>query len=355
VTFFETEHAVIDGFTIRNGSGKRTLVVTMGVFPPPVYIDQWSEGGGIYCEHSSPTITNCIISGNMVEGFSDCMGFPTWMNKNRMISEKGISKVYSHAYGGGIYCVNSSPTITNCTISGNDSLGEPGNGGGIYYAYSSPTITNCTISGNSASDYGGGIYLNDYYSSTITNSILWGNMASTGSEIIGSPIVTYSDVQGGWMGEGNIDEDPLFIGAKNYHLSLGSPCIDGGTDAGVYVDIDGQPRPYGFGFDMGSDEYTRAYWTLELDSFFMWGFLNLDFTLGTPEPALWSTSLILTFPTMTLIPLWLVPLPVIYSPVEMPISFPFPSMGLIAISSSLYADIDLQPEAFDSTWVWTGW
>ncbi len=30
-------------------------------------------------------------------------------------------------------------------------------GGGMYYIYSSPTVTNCTFSGNSA-DYGGGMF-----------------------------------------------------------------------------------------------------------------------------------------------------------------------------------------------------
>ena len=56
--------------------------------------------------------------------------------------------------GGGIYCINSSPTIENCTIVGNiaDFVG-----GGIYCYESSPTIDNCTISGNSALYYGGGI------------------------------------------------------------------------------------------------------------------------------------------------------------------------------------------------------
>ena len=146
--------------------------------------------------------------------------------------------------GGAIYSDESSPTITNCTISGNSA----NYGGGIYNDQSSPTITNCTISGNSA-NYGGGIY-NDQSSPTITNCILWGNSATTASEIYdddtSSPTVIYCDVEGGYSGMGNINLDPLFLSATDYNLKAFSPCIDSGFgDNGATVPItdkDGNPR-----------------------------------------------------------------------------------------------------------------
>jgi hypothetical protein len=49
--------------------------------------------------------------------------------------------------------------------------------------------------------------------------------------------------------------DPAFAGAGNYHLSTGSAAIDAGVDAGVYVDYDGDYRPWAAGFDIGADEY----------------------------------------------------------------------------------------------------
>jgi len=193
-------------------------------------------GGGIYCVNSSPTIQNCIVEGSAAE------------------------------YGGGVCLSVSDASLTNCTVVGNTA--NEG-GGGIFLYDSDPAVKHCTIADNSAF-VGGAV---DCYaaSPTITNSILWGNAATYGSEILvdaGSTLtIDHSDVQ--WSpqytyvgleshlvgGIGNINSDPLFAGGGDYHLTTSSPCIDAGTSAGVGVDIDGDTRPGGSASDMGSDEY----------------------------------------------------------------------------------------------------
>ena len=59
---------------------------------------------------------------------------------------EGFAIRNGNAYdGGGIFCLSSSPTITNCTISENIALAD---GGGIHCRNSSsPTIMNCKILG----------------------------------------------------------------------------------------------------------------------------------------------------------------------------------------------------------------
>jgi hypothetical protein len=54
-----------------------------------------------------------------------------------------------HTQGGGIYCSNSSPTIRNCIISNNIADADGTGGGGISCSSSSPTLEDCTIKDNS--------------------------------------------------------------------------------------------------------------------------------------------------------------------------------------------------------------
>ena len=127
--------------------------------------------------------------------------------------------------------------MVNCVLSGN--LAPMG--GGIWSTANEQMI-NCSIGYN----IGGGIE-NDDSELSLVNTVVWGN---TGGQISGSGdiTVTYSDIQGGWPGTGNIDADPLFVqpADDNLRLAFGSPCIDAGdNDAvpdGVTTDLDGLPR-----------------------------------------------------------------------------------------------------------------
>jgi hypothetical protein len=146
-------------------------------------------------------------------------------------------------------------------MSGNRASAD--DGGALHLYTSSPLLINCVIVDNLAAGNGGGIN-NVNSSPTLTNCILWGNIPD---QIYGgSPTVTYCDVQNGYTGTGNIDENPLFTdsGNGNFHLLSGSPCIDrGNNDAVTEIEydfegddriIDGDSVP-GAVVDMGADEY----------------------------------------------------------------------------------------------------
>jgi hypothetical protein len=196
-------------------------------------------GGGMDNDYCNPTVINCTFIGNEGDyggGMYNYDGSPTVTN----CTFSGNEGDY-----GGMYNEYSSLTVTNCTFSGNSGY----YGGGMYNYESDATVINCTFSGNSADNEGGGMY-NEDSSPTVTNCIIWANGGSqiyhTGS---GSTTVSYSDVQGGWSGTGNINADPLFIGPNgldgiggtaddNLRLSAGSPCIDVGDNNSVPADTD---------------------------------------------------------------------------------------------------------------------
>src|SRR5262249_8943419 len=96
-----------------------------------------------------------------------------------------------------------------------------GDGGGVG---SFMTILSCTIADNSnaGDNRGNGVYIEEYSRVTVKNSIFWGNGEdiyivpdNTGSRIT----VTYSNIQQGWQGQGNLSRDPLFANpaAGDYH------------------------------------------------------------------------------------------------------------------------------------------
>jgi subtilisin family serine protease len=211
------------GFYFHSGEGADSVVAGLTVTNGNVsHWPQLENGGGIFCDNSSPKIINCKISGNI-----------------------------AYVWGGGIFCKNSSsPGIINCAFSGNQTFSMGAGGGIVCDHYSSPTLTNCTFSGNSVQNFGGGLYCIYLSRPVVVNCIFWGNTAANGPQIALAQAsrvsISYCNLQGGqpaiykdgnssvtW-GVGNIDLDPLLTG--DGHLQPGSPCIDAGDNTSVPAD-----------------------------------------------------------------------------------------------------------------------
>ena len=222
----EDANTILEGFTITGGNANG--------------IDAANQGGGMYNRDSSSTVKNCTFTGNSA-GYGGGM-----LNDSSSPTITDCTFIDNTAtdFGGGMENYNGgSPTITNCLFSGNTAE----DGGGMINNGCSPTITNCTFSGNTASTTGGGMY-NINSSPTVINCILWCNTPDEIFNNDGSATVTYSDVEGGWGGTGNIDADPLFANAAGGNLRLissASPCVDTGTNAAPGLpatDLAGNPR-----------------------------------------------------------------------------------------------------------------
>lgn len=157
--------AVLDGFTIRNGST------------------------GINIERGGVTIVNNIITGN----------------------SRGLWMIGSFVYSDPIIKYNLFVGNTGKAIDANNSWAD---------------VYNNTFVNNSPGVHSIGFYQPSPY---MWNNIYWNN----GDDLSGTAAATYSCIQNGDPGTGNISSDPLFVDADNgeYHLQVGSPCIDAGDTA----------------------------------------------------------------------------------------------------------------------------
>ena len=212
--------------------------------------DEGSRGGGVYNDNfesgGTITLTKCEISKNRVFGESSGGGGINNENFNPLgkilFANCAIFGNTAASWGGGIY--NGSAvsdnggmvTLTRCTVSDNAALRG---GGGMYDSYflhksDMFRLTQCIFFG----DKGGEIA--DDYASTASNYKL---LHALGAEdkvikhVKRKPTpsmkisVTFSDIQGGFPGAGNINADPLFADASagDFHLKPGSPCLGMGA------------------------------------------------------------------------------------------------------------------------------
>lgn len=163
--------------------------------------------------------------------------------------------------------------LANNLVAGNSAGGH---GGGLRAYLTNPsgsgqlTLTNNTFSENSATEQGGGVHLNQYdLNGTSTfdlhNNIIWGNTAPSGADIYLYGVATFNAHNNDYVdmvgtldsASGNISDNPLFVGAGDYHLQPGSPCRDAGNAGAPELpttDIDGEKRTQGAAPDMGADE-----------------------------------------------------------------------------------------------------
>lgn len=221
-------------------------------------------------------IEDCLIEGNTASrggGVTDAWGTSSDGSSGVEIRRCTIrDNRCGGSGGGGVYLHSSrSPVVSQCTIRGNHSDGEGGgvrglggavdnclvtdnsagsSGGGV----SRITVRNCTVAGNTAESSAGGVYY-----ATVQNSIVYYNQAPSleNHYLCGFVYSCATPLPGG---SGNVSGEPGVIGPRNPRLMSSSPCIDAGNIAYAIEDedIDGEPRVWGSGVDMGCDEYVSA-------------------------------------------------------------------------------------------------
>lgn len=198
-----------------------------------------SRGGGLYCRHSSAVISRCDISFNSAPGHVSGGGIYCTGTGSRVILQNSIISHNVAFVGGGIFTEGSA--------------GMPGGSGHGDGPRCHVQVVNCTVASNRLSEpqpaFPGGGICSVGSDVKVKNSIVWYN---DGTQVFihdapGAHPVVFSDIEGGYPGMGNIDEDPLFapVAMPDYHLqslygrfdprsgtwvtdTVHSPCIDTG-------------------------------------------------------------------------------------------------------------------------------
>ena len=246
-----------------------------------------SETGAINLRGDDATITGCTFEGNSTSGFGGAIKVSF---ADAIIDRCRFDGNSSGRSGGAIDLDNGATATISNSLFTNNAAGTSlafFAGGAISIdardgMEGSATITGCTFVRNSSPDDLGGAIDNGGSGTTITNCIFWENTSAESepdaientianfggaTPTISNSIVQHSggsgagyDTDAGIDGGGNLDTDPLFVGANDFQLSDLSPAINAGAAAAAFGDTDlaGNPRTAGPAPDMGAFEFTNT-------------------------------------------------------------------------------------------------
>ncbi len=242
----------VDGLTITQGTG--------------------TGAHGVRCEGSNTTLAlrEVTVSSNAGAGL-DSLGCAVTVQASQIENNQGTgvnaaggslvlqASQIENNDGGGLKIDGGTVLVENNWIVRNGDVTSEFGGVWIVTPPSSGSLRFNTVADNQAGAgaSSSGISCPTGTAVAISSSIVWGNTGDSG-QVSGMCSFSYSDVQGGASGTGNLDMDPEFVVAGDYHIKATSP-VEGKADpaGGVDVDIDGHSRPRGTGFDMGADEVNQ--------------------------------------------------------------------------------------------------
>lgn len=267
--FGANDHTVFDGFIITggmaNGGGKGDEDV----------------GGGMIIYGAGPIIANCWFVANHAERGGGALKIAAENVRlvNCQFTDNSSGENGFEGIGGAILS-SGGPQLVNCLFHENFA-GIFGQGHAVYFSTNiegdPARIESCTFTDNGLFEPTGQGVISIDGVLIVRNSIIWGNRTDKGALIDegdGSIVVaSYSDIEGGFAGEGNISVDPQFASPEqeSFRLLKASPCTDVGDPSyliedfadldqdrdyaeEIPVDLELTPRVHGPGLNLGCFE-----------------------------------------------------------------------------------------------------
>ncbi len=219
-----------------------------------------AKGGGLYL-NGTLTMSRSLFQGN-TSSYLPGGGIALSSSRARIQASRIISNTAPHSYGGGIYAERSTITFVNSVLARNTAESE---GGGAYLSQSDLHLIHATLADN-LSPVNDALALTETSRAALTNTIVSGEAIGISADLGCTATVDHllwHEVTSPIWGTGSFfithtwEGDPAFADPMHgdYHLRHNSEAIDLGMDAGIDRDLDGDPRPYGAGYDLGADEF----------------------------------------------------------------------------------------------------
>ena len=217
--------------------------------------------GGMYLYHCNGLFSSNAVSRNV----ADHRGGGVLLGGGDITFRENQILANTADLGGGLALESSDATVINNILAENQAHGA---GSGLAVWGGSPRLLHNTLARNTGAS---GVYVTwddwsgAYSSVALTNAILVSH--NVGISVTGGSTVTANGIL--WSGtpitisrattaavsvQNQYTGDPAFA-ADGYHLTVHSPAVDRGVDAGVMVDIDGDSRPQRAAPDLGADEW----------------------------------------------------------------------------------------------------
>ena len=159
---------VLDGLTVTGGNASRAAGGD---------VDPRSQGGGMWNLNASPTLIDCTFTANsaMIQGGAIYNGPGSSPTLNGCTFR---GNTVTNGSGGGIHnAAGTSPTLTDCTFA--DNVAELG--GGVANFNAAPVLSGCAFSNNTATTRGGGgIFNGGNATATVDRCTFTGNSAFFG-------------------------------------------------------------------------------------------------------------------------------------------------------------------------------
>jgi hypothetical protein len=276
-------NTVIQDCIIRNNRAKEDINANLQIYPNGM-------GGGVYLQDEAQ-----MIESRVTRNFSNREGGGVITDGNNKIIRCKIdkNKIYARFPGNsfnsaGIHQVEGTLIIRNSIIRRNETTGSGGGlgvggytevynslfiknratagGGGILISSAGAAdIINCVLYKNMSSASSGGWWGGSNFSGSIVmlgamsviNTIAWQNLGGNDTRLYPqNSIYTDTDEFQFVSGEGNLNEDPMFVDSNrgNFVLELNSPCKNAGNPDDIYNNTNSSRNDMGiYGGPYGDD------------------------------------------------------------------------------------------------------